>query len=1142
METGAPQGLQVTSWLQAAERHVLEQLSEEEAGKELLPCLRSLSAQLPVSYSFTPIAQLLALQRSPCVSLLGWDTEQFQQWSREGLGPKSSRAPPTTLPRARLLLVGYITDRPTDGNREHDGNLYVRDASGCVPCEFSQFDCSCLGSLLFFPCWTYIPTHERGGYVEVLSPANPVTQPEVTAEVPAGSSSMMPESALLLLGRSDRPHGSRISVTGHLSSVTSLVTIRKKTFFFFFLQDTKQSVPVIVQVPSKLSWYHELNVGDTYEVTSLALSSLRGSPHQVLAVTPSSLLLSRPQLSPSCPSTPVMENSEELMHPSETKVSRGDPQERATRRRHKESKTLSYKGVVTRVLNAPAGLYELDGALLLCTAYTQLRGGGRGLRVGARVEVCDVHLQQSPSPLFPTLVLSCCLRSRLRICDFSRLDVPCVPFSGSSNLYLHLLFRYRLRLPEYLWVCDVMDKLQEKLCPRLVRQTCITRFLSNGAQGPAEKLLFPTLSSWPSGRTERDLLEEMVADPHDCPLQEYCPLPPPWCLPPLSLFPSMICSSENLRGQEANQHLHWSHYSLRSGDLSVPHVLLGVLQASSSGSLLLKDQSSSLTCLVLPAPVINWIGCVVEVRRYQLVTEILRVKGDQEDERSRVYAVFLAEDVRILHSSHSSSSSCPDAGSGPHPPVKIPRREASWAQRHLVIKSLEGRRMKPGQDKGLQFRATASWVDIREEGAEARRSDNGEKSLTKLVLLFSSVRWFHFLQPNKLYRLTATGETDSGIFDRLSDPPLEMVSALRCLQVPADWTLEDVEATWFSPAPADLLSIEEALKQSSSGSLLTVTGVVCSRLICDTQNTRAAPCSAHKVPDVFLPPGASIKVTLTQPQSQSSASVYLDVSNGPYHLGLLPGATVMLQGLERKVSRSGRVYLRSVPTTHLSVLSPPTESFENVAAPPLVLFKQLTGTPNPQRAVCSVTCVLSVTLYWDCSGCGSAFVQGACLRSAFCNSPSGVFRAKAWVKAEDGSGAVRLYLQDEAVLLVLGISRKLWEALQGRVLSRGKVVVRSRGRSEMPGDEHSRDPLVDHMTFLMTRPAICRPLVLTFRERAEAAGAVTSALSELTRFTRAEREYVTRVPAAPVVTCVQLQEAEPRALCHMIRDCSQSVN
>ncbi|XP_075062571.1 CST complex subunit CTC1 isoform X2 [Mixophyes fleayi] len=1108
----------------------------------------------PQEPCFTPVSQLLSLQRSPCVSLLGWDTEQFQRWGTEGLGQMRGTNPvtDTILPRARLLLVGYMSDYLNRGNIVHDGNLYVRDASGCVTCEVTQFDLSLLGSLVLLPCWSYIPTQHGGGYVEVLSPPIPITPTVVRQEVPgpAGVTSITPERAVLLLDNRSHPRGFRVSVTGQLSSVSSLVEIRHKMFFSFLLQDAKKSIPVIVQVPSKLSWYHTLHVGDTYEVTSLSVSSLRGSSLNVFAVTSSSHLLCRPPLS-SPPSTPIAEISEDLSAHSQGDVfhSQGDmshilPQERPREGQHKESKTLTYQGLLTRVLDARAGLYELDGAVVLCTAYTQLRNRGRGLREGAKVEVCDAHLQQSPSPLFPTLMLSCCLRSRVRICQFSCLSAPCPTFSGSGNIHLHLLFRYQLRLPEYLWVCNLMEKLQEKLCPRLVRQRCLTHPLGSGPQGLAQKLLSPTLSSLPDERCERDLQEEMLVDSHDCPLREYSPLSPPWCLPHLSLIPSLVSNSQYLQREESNRSLHWSYNSLRSEDLSTPHVLLGVLHVSSLGSLQLKDQLSTLTCLILPGPPIAWLGCVLEVCRYQPVTESVQDREKREERRSRTYAVFTTRDVRVLHSSDSCPS-CPAPESSLPPPSKVPRLEVPWAQRHLLIESLEGRLFVSGHDDGFQFKARASWVDIQqlspEEGGRepgGAAGNEGDKQVSKVTLQFSSssVRWFHFLQPSRLYRITATGERDSGIFDLCSP---ELTHAPQCLRVHSAWTLEDVEATRLSPYPAEGLCIEDALKDSSRGSLLSVTGVVSSRTMCCTQSTCLLSSRTH-VPDSFLPHGVSLKVILTQPGSQTSASVYLDLFKGPYPLGLLPGATVSMQGLERKVSRSGRPYLRSVPTTYVRVLSPPTESSESVSVPPLVLLKNLPGPLTPQRAVCSVTCVFSLTLYWDCSMCGSAFMQAACDRSPFCTSQSGVFRATACVKAEDGSGEVQLYLQDEAVSLMLGVNRQLWEALQGQVLTRGKVVVKSRGRSEMPGEEKGEDPLVDYLTFLISRPGVSRPLILTFRQHGRDTDSNSSASPQLTHFRRGEREYVTRVPLSPVVTCVQLQEVEPRALCHMIRERSQS--
>ncbi|XP_068130127.1 CST complex subunit CTC1 isoform X2 [Hyperolius riggenbachi] len=991
MEAEKPPGGQVTAWLQAAQSHVQRCLQEDggtggtpDLSDDVIKCIQTLCAQLPLSYSFTSISQLLSLQRTPCVSLLGWDTGRFQAWSQEALQEKKLSQPPAPLSRARLLIVGYIASSPAKDSQVHDGNLYLRDSSGFIPCEMSQFDPNLLGTPVLFPCWSYIPIQNGGGYVEVLSPPVPVTTPVVRQEVqdPARDTANDPERAFQLLHEKSHPRGFRVSVKGQLTSFTSLINIRGKTVFFFFLQDSKKSVPIIVQVPSVLYWYHILHTGDTYEVTSLAVSSLRGSDRQIFAVTSSSCLIPCSPVSPSCSPNFATQNSEELTTPPSGGGEPDSRPQKAEERQQKESKTLDYQGVVTRVRDAQAGLYELDGMVVLCTAYTQLHNAGRGLREGSKVEVMDAHLQQSPSPLFPTIVLSCCLRSRVRVSEFSRLNAPCSAHSTSGNLYLHLLFRYRLRLPEYLWVCDVLEKLHRKLLPHYARQRCLARVTSS-AQGIAQKLLHSSLSSMSLGRGDRDLQEEMVADPHDCPLRRYCPLPPVWTLPPLSDLSSLVCASQYLRSQESSQCLHWSHYSVRSQELSPPHVLLGVLHASSSGSLQLKDESSSLVCLILPRPPIAWIGCVLEVRQYQLVAETLQRKDKEEEEpRNRTYAIFLAQDVTVLHSPKNCSlCSVPGPARGVQPsPCKVARLETAWAQRHLLIESVEGRLAKPGQGKGLQFQAKASWVHLpdsscgKQDGERARPVKNGDQPPTKVLLLFtaSSVRWFPFLHANRCYRVIATEETDSGIFDSLSESPVDMPSGPRCLKIPGNWILEDTESEESADC-AESCSIEKAVKGSPAGSLVSVIGVVSSRSMCNTQSMCTLPFHTRP-PDSFLPPGVSIKVILTEATGQSAAAVYLELYLGPYPLGLLPGATVFIRGLEKRVARSGSIYLRSVPTTYISIRSPPIDSSDSLP-PPLVLFKQLSGFPTPLRAMCFVSYVLSLTLSWDCAMCSSTFTK-----------------------------------------------------------------------------------------------------------------------------------------------------------------------
>ncbi|OCT59470.1 hypothetical protein XELAEV_18000892mg [Xenopus laevis] len=1079
MVSEEPAGPQVAQWLESSEKHVRDFLLEgdetppPDLRDRLIRCLRRHCQQLPLSYSFTPISQLLSFQHSPCVSLLGWSTERYQRWWQEQAEFKEATPSPSNklLPRVHLLLVGYITDLPAGEGAKHDGNLYIRDRSGCIPCEVLHLDLSCLGSLVVLPCWSYIVPRCKGsvgGHLEIISPPEPLIPCVVRENPPDCASALTPYSASALLKDRLHPRNPHVTVTGRVSRVTSLLNIRHKTFFFFFLQDQRKCLQIIVQVPSRLSWFHALSVGDTYTVTSLSISSLRGSSHRVFAVTSSSCLISSPELPPSHPVSPGEELSECSPPGSAGHEMQEDRsyQEKVMGVGDKQAKTLTYQGSLTRVLDPQAGLYELDGKVLLCTVYLQLLNGGRGLREGARVEVSDAHLQQSPSPLFPPIVLTCCLRSRVRVTQFSRHCTPLSPVSTAGNLHLHLLFRYHLRLPEYLWACDIAVKLREKLCPSLVKQRCLHGSFASGPPGVTEKLLSETLSSFSQLglRHERDLQGEILKEPHECPLRE-----------PVSVSPLA--------------------------------------------------------------------GCTIEVCRYWLLRETIQDTEKEGKTNSVTYIQFLSSDARILHPSHGCQT-CPPATSHLPRPRKLPKLEGSFASRLFLVKGVEGLVPIPGQERGWQFQAQAVWLgapQLLAEGEEEQRAswDKDHRPLTKVMLFFchSAARWFHFLQPNRVYRLIATGEPDLEIFQHQPEDSLQMFSCPACFRIPCEWTLQDVEAPDPLPWPSELaLTVGETLKSSSSASLLNITGVVTHRTLCDSQNTRMFPASST-VTGSFLPHGVSLKVTLAELDSQAVVSVYMNQSRGPYSLGLLPGATVLLQGLERKISGSGGVYLRSVSVTRVSVLSPPAESNECLLAPKFTLFSQMSSSQIPQRTVCSIVCVLNITLAWVCAACQDIFTAGNCSRSPSCTSRSGVFRAKAWVKVEDGSGESSIQLQDEAVLAALGVPRGLWEALQVRVLSQGEVKVQNRGRNyEVPGEMRSEDPLSCYVTYLISRPAVSRPLILTFKGLAGSSRPLPAEPSHLRRFTRGERDYMTHVPPPPTLICLQLEEVEPRTLCHLIQE------
>lgn len=66
-----------------------------------------------------------------------WSTSEFKKWARQGedILPKQS-----VLPRTHLILIGYLTDGRRQEGKEKlmDGNLYVQDNTGSIPCEVWQ--------------------------------------------------------------------------------------------------------------------------------------------------------------------------------------------------------------------------------------------------------------------------------------------------------------------------------------------------------------------------------------------------------------------------------------------------------------------------------------------------------------------------------------------------------------------------------------------------------------------------------------------------------------------------------------------------------------------------------------------------------------------------------------------------------------------------------------------------------------------------------------------------------------------------------------------------------------------------------------------------------------------------------------------
>ncbi|XP_010188941.1 PREDICTED: CST complex subunit CTC1 [Mesitornis unicolor] len=1208
---------------------------------------------IALAFSFISISDLQHQQCMPCCSHLTWSTNDFKEWAHQGQGALPMQS---ALPRTYLILVGYLTDGRRENNEKLvDGCLYVKDNTGIIPCELLHFELEWLESLFLFPSWSYIPQTDRraAGYVEILVDPVPVNPPK---EVPVSIPVTYPAPAKSLLSsRIPCKRRSKLTVAGELVRLGPLFCIHHKTFFFLFLKCFTSAVwvPVLVQKPNQLVWHRVLQLGHSYTVTGLSLSSLKKSGHRMFVTGVSSCLL--PYCAEQVREQPLGSASQGESTPSsslETAEQLSDSLELGVEEERpgstKESKIISYVGTVTKILNVQAGLYLLDDKVCLCLAYQQLLNSARGLRPGACVELIDVHLLQKPLVSFPFIVLGACLSSSVVLKNFSRLSTPYQPLASSGNLYLQLLLRYNLGMPLYLWLVSLLETFEERFScffgRRRLLHSCIHR-----NPGAAEKFLVPLL---PHREEARDIYDEILGKTHQCPLQKYLTLNPPCQAPPLSAVcrvaeqkswegfsPSQLLSpleAQYLGMQELNRRLAWSYCTLSAASFQPPLILLGVLRVSSrSSSLQLQDKSSTLPCVIShkdgsPFAHTALIGSLLQVENYQLVVErflqtdfpsweqLANLERVREKKLS-VYVQFYFEDVQVLHaaegqiqkglrSGNSSSLRKKDDSSltaeletpeakmlkleDPKPDTcrdencqgeQSSTRTTSCVSHLFLVTQKEGLMLRnyqlTGEEDGgrelkCSFQATVLWLGRprlwshpREIGNLPELEEtgcNGEEDMTRqealLLFMGKSLRWFPFLHLDGLYRFIVPHCSDLDVFEKLCFPPvptkfLSRSSCPLCLPVQDSWHLQ--HETWISRLTVCQLaarsvltgmdqrisSIPEVLSNSFTGSLVSFSGEIVERTLCASPRSEkpSVTLGLQKQKGSLLACDHSVKLSVSvAPGSPAVVDVYISATYVQHLRGLLPGAKILFQNLERKISRFHNVYCTYIASSCVSIVSLPPPHLPSsgpageASSPSLVFLSNL--QPHLQhlsqaRILCHLSCVLTLSLQWVCSLCSSIFKEGRCTRhSPPCPSHIGVRQASARVLVEDGTGEALVLCRNQHVGAMLGLSPPEWEALQNCVQSRGRVSIQHGEATGTGCVEEPEDVIACYLRSLCRSSLISRPILLDFSLDRKPSKILQPALLQLRNFRCGEVEFVSQVGPQLSLVCLNVEEVEQDAL------------
>ncbi|KAM5307416.1 CST complex subunit CTC1 isoform 2-T2 [Glossophaga mutica] len=1141
------------TWLEAAQAFIQETLCP--AGKEpdvqltqlVVDCVkttwlsqgRNQGFTLPLSYSFVSVLDLRSHQHLPCCSHLSWSSTAYQAWAQEaGLSG-------TPLPRERLLLLGTLTDISGDLEQEcRNGSLYVKDNTGTLGCELIDLDLSWLGHLFLFPSWSYLPparwNSSGKGHLELWGVPMPVFPLTISTGPPTPIPVLYPEAASRLLRHSSKLRTVQPNLAGKLVRLSALVKSQKKAYFVLSLGESSAGgqagshIPIIVQVPAQLVWHQALWPGRAYVLTKLRVSKIHG--YRVWTTSSSSHLL---PLKPEC--VRELDLHLELGGP----LLEADPKPLSStgnthdRKKQKDlvrdSRLLSYTGMVTGVLNQAAGLYELDGQLGLCLSYQQVHGLRRVLRPGVSLEVCE--------------------RSEL-VAERS--------ISAASLTFIR-------------W-----------LCPHVLRHHQFLQHLSPGNPSLGLQLLAPILEALaPPCAPSRNAHKEILEEPHHCPLQKYARLQTPCSFPtlatlkeegkrrawdsfdPKTLLPFPEVS--HLTSCQLNQRLAWSWLCLLPSTFRPAQVLLGVLVASShKGCLQLRDQTGSLPCLLLnkhsqPVTDPRLIGCLVRVERFQLITERhvrssfpswkeLSTTGFIQMQDARVYVQFFLADALILpvprpflHSATSSSSvqTEPSLPESPHTGQSrlflLCHKEALMKRNFCVPSGASLEVPKPT----LSFHVSGTWL-----GGTQRKEGTGwgppelkgdEKKDQKVLLIFlgSSVRWFEFLHPGQVYRLVAPGAPTPVLFEAsgsscISQRPLELAGCTSCLTVQDEWTLE-LESSQDTP---DAPSVNTALPKSSltdllsgnfTDSLVSFSAEILSRTLCEPLlaplRTKPGSTGARR---------GCVKITvaleIADCEFPPHLDIYIEAPHLPPPLGLLPGARVYFNQLEKRVSRSHNVYCCFRPSTYTQVLSFPPETTVSAPLPHIYLAELLQGGQAPFRAItsCHIVSVFSLQLLWVCAHCTSLFLQGRCThQGSTCPTQTSVSQANIRLLVEDGTAEAVVTCRNHHVAAALGLCPSEWTSLLEFVRGPGKVALQFIGPGAQPESSAKTDePLTLFLRTLCTNLSVLRPIVLAFELERKPSKIIPLEPPRLQRFQCGELPLLTHVNPRIQLSCLSIREPE----------------
>ncbi|XP_048583401.1 CST complex subunit CTC1 isoform X2 [Nematostella vectensis] len=622
---------------------------------------RSLYSSL-CDYSIISLKQLSS-EKEICSGQLRGDTIQVTD-DCFGLKPLDFKSP--------LILLGFLRCPPSSC-----GSLCLEDNTSHLPLEVIGAKVHYINKLVILPRWAFIPSPVMGnkatnlsGYLEADVCIPVCEAPPLVYQVPWISLSTY-------FSQSNKKTN-EINLCGKVSAISPIHSLmQSKPFFFVQLTCTESAITtsLVVQGAQHMVWHHFLHIDDVCVVTSLRETSMnKGSKNErkVLAATRHTKFINASE---------CMERNGPKGKRERASVDRCQEEGEQSAKRQKQcdeghkvpdsekgvvsvpasgrtqdinaravSPTMvCYSGVISRCVFPEAGVYELDGRIMLYIAHQPCTGFARGMRVGARVALYNFHLCKANKRV---VGFGCCTLSTVRVTEFSPLVSPWKPFQPEFSPYA--LHGQNLSLVDYEELLQISEQLRLKfasLCrsSQLIKYTPRKQRTENLANVSVIERLLEDVNVHPT----RNIYQEFLDHPHHCHPMSSRSL----CLPSLLTVAELRAKAdERLARVSSRSADEWSAVVANNGDLCPNTSLIGVIK-SHQGFWLLYDRTGEIPVLIskpdpsfgIPGLGPHWFrDCIVKLKNFNVVTELFKDTSQVTGVHTRSYLEVQYGDIDIL--------------------------------------------------------------------------------------------------------------------------------------------------------------------------------------------------------------------------------------------------------------------------------------------------------------------------------------------------------------------------------------------------------------------------------------------------------------------------------------------------------------